>query len=110
MNNDGSAFASYVQTKPLDAGDRNRFKKITKISLDGEWSGDAHLALGFSENVNQAPTWVVDQPLANEIFPDEFGVQSQGVFVHLKIYSEALGANWLISGAKVYGEYTGKLS
>lgn len=109
-DNDGTAQPSSLTSKPLDFGDRNRFKRIQKISLDGSWSGNARLKIGYSNHPNETPTWVHDEALANEINPETINTQSEGVFVTLKIESTAAAVNWNLSGAVIYGEVTGLVS
>lgn len=109
-NNDGSAFSAYVQSKPMDFGERNMLKRISKLSIDGTWTGNARIAIGYSDHPNTAPTWDFDAALANELFPDQLSTRSEAPFIHLKFYSDAAGADWSISGGKIYGEFTGYVS
>lgn len=109
-NNDGVAFGSWVQTKPLDMGNRNRFKRVQKVSIDASWEGDVRFKIGYSNHPNDAPTWVIDKPFANEIFPDEENIQKDGVFAHFRIETTAMNADWRLIGCEIYGEWTGNVT
>lgn len=106
-NNDGSAMSAFVQTKPLAFGDRNRFKRVMKLSIDGVWSGTVNVLWGYTNHPNETPTFSITKPIANEIYMDELSQQSEGVYVSLKIESTAAGATWKINGCKIFGEFTG---
>lgn len=107
VNNDGSAYESWLRTKHLDLGDRNRFKRVMKISLDMVWSGTVNVKIGWADHPNDSINWVTTLPAMNEIYPDQLGFRSEGAFMAIEIYSNSVGANWRLNGASVYGDYTG---
>lgn len=109
-DNDGSAMTAFVRTKPLDLGDRNRMKRITKLSLDMTWTGEVEIRLGYSNHLNDAVDWVVTAPAANEIYPDSFGVQSETAYLSVEIRATSVGATWKLAGGEIYGEVTGYVS
>lgn len=109
-DNDGAAITAYVQTKPLSLGDRNRFKRLSKISIDAEWTGAVSIRIGFTNHPSESVTWSITKDLANEIYPDEANVQSEFVFLHLEIRSTTASATWKLSGAEIFGEYAGAVS
>lgn len=109
-NNDGGAFSAYVQSKPMDFGERNMNKKISLINIDGTWSGNARFSLGYSDTPGGTIDWALDQALATSVFPDQYGIKNEAPFLHMKFYSDAVDANWAISGGKIYGEFTGYVS
>lgn len=108
-NNDGQALASYLQTKPLDFGNRYKLKRVQRISLDGTWSGNVRFKMGYSESVNDAPTWVVDKPMANTIFPDDLDIEKEAVYVTIRIETTAEDAEWKLTGARIWGTWTGNV-
>lgn len=107
FNNDGVALGSFVQTKPLDFGDRGKLKTVQKLSFDGEWGDNVTVSIGYSSSANEAVSWVYSAPMADHIYPDTEGTQRHGEFVHLKIATTALSQNWQLSGGAIYGAYTG---
>lgn len=106
-NNDDAAFTSYVRTKPLALGDRNQFKRIHKLSIDGSWSGTVNVKLGFTSHPNDTVSFTESFPIANEIYPDRLSSLSEGVFLSMEISSTGTGSTWNINGAKIFGDYTG---
>jgi hypothetical protein len=107
MNNDGAAFTSYVQTKPLDCGDRERNKWVDKIVLDLEKTGTVELQVGFSDDANDAPTWNTAQVAVDgDNFMDE-DERREGLFVHLKISSSGTDNTWKLGSFSIHGEPAG---
>lgn len=109
-NLDGSALSAFAQTKPLHFGDRNRFKKIMRLSFDGEWSGEVKVKLGFTDHQNDTVSFTQTHDLAKEVYPDQENNQSEGALLSIKIESTAVGANWKISGCRIYGDLTGMVA
>lgn len=106
-NNDTAALPSLLRSKPLELGSRKHYKRISKLSLDIEWTGDVEFKLGWSNHPNDAVTWLPAVPMANEIFPDQLGLQSELVFLSMQIETTAIDADWKLSGGTIYGELTG---
>ena len=109
-NNDGLEMTSYAQTKPLDFGNRDKIKHLSKISLDGSWAGTVELSVGVTDHPNTAPTWVLTTALANEIYPDSLGQRIESPFFSFRIASSGTGATWRISGVEIWGERAGNVS
>lgn len=110
VDNDGLALPAFARTKPLALGDRNKFKRINKLSLDMTWSGAVNVKIGYSNHPNDTPNWVITTPAASEIFPDQFNAHVDMVFLSIEIESTAIGATWSVAGAEIYGEITGNVS
>lgn len=109
-DNDGDAFAAFVQTKPLDCGDRQQCKRIDKIVLDLSKTGSVKFQLAFLDDPKDT---VVFQP---EVYEAESGdnfltvdddVNLEGQYIVLKLFSEALGVRWKLGGFSLWGEFTG---
>jgi len=106
VDNDASAFVSFLRSRPFDFGSRNRYKRIQKISLDMEWTGTVNIKLAYTNHPNDTPAWTVTIPAANEIYPDQLSQQSETVFLSMEISSTVAGADWRLSGFEVFGEET----
>lgn len=106
VNNDGSAYSAYVQTKPLDLGAKDNFKRIGKLAFKGSWTGAVKVYLGNSESANGAVTWEPSFDLADFVYPDQLGIRSEYHYLSVKIESTALGADWKIQGAAIFGDVT----
>lgn len=104
-NNDGAAFASYIQTKPLDFGEREAHKLIDKIVLDLTKEGTVNLQVGFSNDPEDVPEWTpttyVAQRGDNFLNQEE---QREGLCLHLRLSSEGVGNYWELGGFSVHGE------
>lgn len=109
-NNDGSALASMVRTIPMAFGDRNKFKKLAKIAINGSWTGTVNLKIGYSNTPDETPDWALTTPLVSEIYPDQFGIKNEAPYITLQIESTALNADWRISGAAIWGEVTANVT
>lgn len=107
FNNDGAAMASYLQTKPMDFGEPGKIKRVQQIDIQGEWSGEVKLKIGYTNTPNETPTWALTTDLASQIGIDPENTECEGAYVHVRIETTALGANWNISGASIWGRVTG---
>jgi len=108
VNNDVLAQTSFIQTKPLDLGAKDNFKRVMKLALKGSWTGTINVYLGNSESPNSAVTWEAPQVLPADgfIYPDQLGIRSEFHYLSIKIESTSLGANWKLAGATIFGEVT----
>lgn len=109
-NVDSAAMASYIQTKPLDFGKSKKLKRLQMLRLNGSWSGDVTVKVGYTSHANETPTWAFSKAIANDMFPDEQNTDSEGAFVHLRIETTAVDANWRLSGIEMYGAVTGDVA
>lgn len=109
-DNDGSALASYLQTKPLHFNSPGKLKRIQQIDLQGTWTGEVSLKIGFTNTPNETPTWAFTAPLASQIGMDEENTECEGAYIHLRIESSEVGANWKLSGANIWGKETGMVA
>lgn len=107
VDNDGSALESFIQTKPLDLGFRDNFKRVQKISLKGVFT-NTYITLGNSDSPNGAVTWETPQliPADGFIYPDQLGLRSEFHYLTIKISTSAVGADWKLGGAAVFGDVT----
>jgi len=105
-NSNEAAMSSFIQTKPLDCGDRQINKLIDKIDLDLDWTGNVELLVGFSTYPNEDPEWVTAQPAAREVWLDQ-SERREGAEIHLKLQSSEAGVTWKLSGFKIHGEPAG---
>lgn len=109
-NIDSDPLTSYIQTKPLDFGRSKKLKRLQLIRLTGRWSGDVTVKVGYTNNVNETPTWAFTKAIDNDLYPDEMGTNSEGAFVHFRVETSAMDANWRLSGIEFYGAFTGDVA
>lgn len=103
-NNDSAAFASYIQTKPLDCGEQMRNKCIDKVVLHLEKEGTVNLNIGFSEEANEAPTWNATTYVA--VSGDNWldhSERREGCFIHMKLSSAGTDNYWKLGGFQFWG-------
>lgn len=109
-NNDGSALASYLQTKPLNFGQPGKIKRIQQIDLQGSWSGEVKLKIGYTNTPNETPSWALTVDVTSQIGIDVENTECEGAYVHLRLESTAKDANWRLAGANIWGKYTGEVA
>lgn len=107
---DGAVLQGFIQSKPLDLGNRKKFKRISNLSIDATWSGDVKVDIGFSNDPKETVSWVQTFDMAKDLYPDSQNQRSEFVFLHLKVYNMNLGASWNLSGGEIYGDYTGDVN
>lgn len=104
-NNDSAGFSSYILTKPLDCGDRERKKVIDKVVLGLEATGTVQMRIGFSEDENDEPDWTPTTYVA--VGGDNWLTQAdqrEGSFVHLKLQSSGVNNSWSLANFSLHGE------
>lgn len=108
FNNDGSALASSLQTKPLDFGNRQMRKLIDKVELDLVKTGTVLLDVGFSDTPEGAISW--DQlglTADSTVWMDQDGkTNREGVYIHMRLRTTATNVNWELGGFTISGEFT----
>ena len=126
----GSAFPSYVQTKPFACitpkPDRNTMNYY-KPSINLEWkiveSFYAHLQalagtgvqvqIGVQPDLLTSITWsapITPDGSSNPFFPTDGGSppnELQGKYISFKISSSAIGDNWQLAGLQIFGSFNG---
>ena len=108
--NDGGSFSSYVRTKPIDFGDRNRFKYLEKIAINGTWTGTIDFKIGYSDSPGGTVTWGITTSLAEEIYPDQLSRRIESPYWSFEINSSNGNAIWNISGVDIWGVKTGHVT
>lgn len=101
-DNDSSAFSSFIQTKPLDCGEREAYKNIEKIVLDLETEGDVSLYVGFCDDPNDTPTFnaAIAATNGDNWLPRDEGTNREGLNVVIKLVSNDL---WKLGGFSIHG-------
>ena len=102
---DHLALEAFVQTKPLDLGNRLRYKTVHMLILDATWEGDVSVDFAFMDNSNETPVWSVSRPIDNQIFLEDD--RRDAVFFLIRIRTTSVGGKFRLNGAKIYGEATG---
>jgi len=100
--------ASYIQTKPLDCGTRDKHKLFQELWLDIE--ADA----GVEVHVSYCMDSVYDTPTAVEVYPAAERIPlnvetSTAVAIIVKI-SAPDGKSWRLAGMRIQGELGGNVS
>lgn len=100
--NDSIAFSSYIQTKPLDCGEREVYKNIEKVVLDLETDGAVSLYVGFCDDPNDTPIFnaAIAAVDGDNWLPRDEGTNREGLNVVIKLVSSAL---WKLGGFSIHG-------
>lgn len=106
-NLDGNAITAFVQSKPLDCGDDQRFKDVAKVELGLEASGTVQLLVGFTDEPDETPTWTHTLTAAKETQIPQ-NARTQGLFIHLKLQSTAVDVSWKLNSLAIHGTVGGK--
>lgn len=93
-----SAMSCELQTFPLDATERERFKLWDMMRVDFEGSG-LEFRLGFSDEYDAAPEWNAWATLERDNW-----IHRESVYLHIAFRSTGAGTNWKITGISVHGE------
>lgn len=95
-----SPLNSFIQTKPLDCGDNNLFKRAQQVLLTLQ--GSATLSVGVQETLDSPIEWFheADAATINNFLDRE------GLYLSLKISGKEDGTDWAFSGFKIRGEPT----
>lgn len=100
---------SWVQTKPLDCGDRTTEKLFQMLRMHWEYSGSPTVQLAYLENLNDDPSFEDSFTPADLVDGTDFHISGPGRaanFLAVKISSS--GGDWFrISGLELHGEAAG---
>lgn len=100
--------ASYLQTKPLDCGTRDKSKKFQELWLDIEADEGVLVKVGYCYNsIYETPT-LSETYAAAERIPLAYG-GSDAIAIVFRIEAAA-GLSWSLSGFRLQGELSGNLS
>lgn len=97
----GIAFDANIKSRPLDFGDKGRFKTLNLVLVDGEWhSPSTRLKVqALQHPTDPAPVICYDQPLARENY-----FQFEAPFFTIEFSGNR---NWHINGFSVLGTVGG---
>lgn len=104
-NRNGVAMEAFIESKPLDAGDRRRLKMWDKLELDIQSSGTVTAYAAMMDKPDETPSWINLGTVDNELW-----IMREAPFIKLKLEATGLGSDFKLSGAKLYGSLTGWLN
>lgn len=101
---DGSALTAWIRTKPMDGDNADFVKEIDAIRVAYKGTG-LQYRFGVQEDEDDAVTWGSYSSIDNGFdFAED---RLSGRYITLEFYSNALGDNWDVSRADVYGRISG---
>lgn len=103
VNANGAALLSWIQTKPMDAGDPNMWKYVDaiRIMLHDIAGTGVQYKIGTQEKAGDSITWgsLMD---AEDGFEPEFD-RISGVLISFMLYSYTVDDDWHLSGLQMLG-------
>lgn len=104
----GTAAASYLQTKPLDCGDRTKNKMFQELWLDIEADAGVIVKVGYCRDSIYETPELTETYAAAERIPLQFG-GSSAVALVFRIEAAA-GKTWRLAGFQLRGTVAGNVS
>lgn len=101
-NKGSSAMEASVWTKPLDCGERRRFKHFDKLELDMETAGTITVSAAYQTKPDDALVWETLTQSNND-----YWMHRESPYVSFKIAATGLASRFKLNGAKLYGTLTG---
>lgn len=95
--------ASFLQTIPLDCGDREFDKQLDMVRLDMVYDDDVQVGVGFTDTLFEEPLF--EYYPANKTIYLNTGRQA-GAFIHLRI-AAPVSSCWRLGGFSLHGEVLG---
>lgn len=104
-----SAMSAYAQTKPLDMEDPDTWKLIDRVAVQvRRMTGTLSVQVGVQDELDAAISWSASQTLDDGF--ESMYFRQCGRWISLKFSSNALSADFALSGFDVYGEPAGSVA
>jgi hypothetical protein len=105
---DGAAIDAWVQTKPFAARDARMWTYLDSLALEmRRKTGSVQVRVGAQKHLNDALSWGPYKDIATGFDPIRY--RKSGRFLTLEIRSNAVGADFAMSGFDAYGSQAGRI-